>query len=34
MYYNNIEEYHISFNDGTSDYVEAEDIDGVELVFL
>ena len=27
-------EYHISFNGGTSDYIKAEDLDGVELVLL
>ena len=33
MYHNNkLGEYHISFNDGTSD--KAEHIDGVELVLL
>ena len=35
MYYNNkLGEYYISLNDGTSDYVKAEDIDGVELALL
>ena len=35
MYYNNeLGEYHIFFNDGTSDFVKAEDTDGVELVLL
>ena len=35
MYYNSkLEEYHISFNDGTLDYVKAKDIDDVELILL
>ena len=34
FYSNKLGEYHISFNDGTLDYVKAEDIDGVELVLL
>ena len=31
---NKLGEYHMSFNDETSDYIMAEDIDGVEHVLL
>ena len=35
MYYNNkLGESYISFNDGTSGYVKAENTDSVELVLL
>ena len=27
-------EYHISFNGGISDYIKAEDLDGVKIVLL
>ena len=35
IYHNNsLGEYHISFNDGTSDYVKTKEIDGVQFVLL
>ena len=34
LYFNTqIREYHILFTDGTTDYVAAEDFDGIELIY-
>ena len=35
LYFNTqIREYHILFTDGTTDYVAAEDFDGIDLILL
>ena len=35
LYFNTqIRVYHISFTDGTIDYVAAEDLDGIDLILL
>ena len=35
IYFNTqIHEYHILFTDGTTDYVAAEDFDGIDLILL